>query len=183
MKEITPKQLLNYLDLESEILSSEIIQSVHNSQRHAVSQWQSRKSDLFKYLSDLGNIPELRSKPIKKVYNHLIAKNQRQLTILNSSRRYPLFCLQGPPGTGKTSVIEELILQESKKNKIILVTSQSNLAVDNILERLIENKRVSILRLGNEEKISDKIKPYQINNLKKKLQVKKYFSAQGWKST
>lgn len=46
--------------------------------------------------------------------------------------------IQGPPGTGKTTVIAEIIWQQilKKPDSKILLTSQTNLAVDNALERL-----------------------------------------------
>lgn len=49
-----------------------------------------------------------------------------------------IFLLQGPPGTGKTTFITELITQELARNDRarILLTSQTNVALDNALERL-----------------------------------------------
>ena len=48
------------------------------------------------------------------------------------------FLLQGPPGTGKTTTIVEVVAQLLSKNprQRILVTSQSNQAVDNVMSRL-----------------------------------------------
>lgn len=50
-----------------------------------------------------------------------------------------LCLLQGPPGTGKTTVIAELIWQHIRKNQTtrIMLTSQTNLAIDNALSRLL----------------------------------------------
>jgi ATP-dependent RNA/DNA helicase IGHMBP2 len=44
--------------------------------------------------------------------------------------------LHGPPGTGKTTTIIEIILQEVKRGSKILACAASNIAVDNIVERL-----------------------------------------------
>src|SRR5207249_7646380 len=46
--------------------------------------------------------------------------------------------IQGPPGTGKTTVIVEAVKRRLARNadERILVTSHSNLAGDNALERL-----------------------------------------------
>ena len=47
------------------------------------------------------------------------------------------FCLiHGPFGTGKTKTLIEIIRQEAKLKKKILITADSNAAVDNIVERL-----------------------------------------------
>lgn len=55
-----------------------------------------------------------------------------------------LCLLQGPPGTGKTTVISELIWQHIRKNQQIriMLTSQTNLAIDNALNRLFSNSAV-----------------------------------------
>lgn len=51
-----------------------------------------------------------------------------------------LFLVQGPPGTGKTTVIAEIILHLLKENNEsrILLVSESQVAVDNALERTLE---------------------------------------------
>ena len=53
-----------------------------------------------------------------------------------------LMVLQGPPGTGKTTFILELIRQLKKRNSAtrILITSQSHLAVDNVIEGFWKKK-------------------------------------------
>jgi ATP-dependent RNA/DNA helicase IGHMBP2 len=74
---------------------------------------------------------------------------------LNSSQIDAIeFCLQtnelglihGPPGTGKTTTVVELILQAVNLGKKILVVAPSNIAVDNIAEKILsfrddDNKR------------------------------------------
>ena len=66
--------------------------------------------------------------------------------------------LNGPPGTGKTQVICEIIIQEIMKgNKVILVAS-TNVAVDNVLERMMGLEAAEDIlfpiRIGNEKTIS-----------------------------
>ena len=55
-----------------------------------------------------------------------------------------LYLLQGPPGTGKTTVIAELVLQildQSQNQGVrILITSQSNVAVNNALDRIVQSR-------------------------------------------
>lgn len=48
-----------------------------------------------------------------------------------------VFLLHGPPGTGKTTTVVEIILQEVKRGAKILACAASNIAVDNIVERLV----------------------------------------------
>lgn len=44
--------------------------------------------------------------------------------------------IHGPPGTGKTSTVTELIFQLVRLGKKVLVCAPSNIAVDNILEKI-----------------------------------------------
>ena len=50
-----------------------------------------------------------------------------------------LFMIQGPPGTGKTTVIAEIAYQESMKGKKVFISSESNDAVENALNKLNED--------------------------------------------
>ncbi|UZF07353.1 hypothetical protein D9O39_02070 [Riemerella anatipestifer] len=102
--------------------------------------------------------------------------------------------MQGPPGAGKITVIVELIRQLIKRQKDvkILVTSQSNLAVDNVLEKLDEiNQKeeadLLFMRLASEntlekENIRTTILPHMFENKLKnwvtetEQRAKNYFS-------
>jgi len=67
-----------------------------------------------------------------------------------------LFLVQGPPGTGKTTVIAEIIAQilARESDSRILLVSQSNVAIDNVLERLQQLvPGLPAIRLGRPEKI------------------------------
>lgn len=79
--------------------------------------------------------------------------------------------IQGPPGTGKTTVIAEIIWQSLLRNPAakILITSQTNLAVDNALECLKGKKLVRPLRIGNIEKFEDEGKIYSDKRIKEWL--------------
>ena len=73
-----------------------------------------------------------------------------------------IFLVHGPPGTGKTRMIVELVRQilnapDEKENKI-LVTSQSNVAVNHALTMLLEQQqglRETVVRVGREEKAGE----------------------------
>ncbi|KAK8554236.1 hypothetical protein V6N13_073165 [Hibiscus sabdariffa] len=68
--------------------------------------------------------------------------------ILKALSSKDVFLLHGPPGTGKTTTVVEIILQEVKRGSKILACAASNIAVDNIVERLATH-RVKLVRLGH----------------------------------
>ena len=71
-----------------------------------------------------------------------------------------LYVIQGPPGTGKTTVISEICTQNAKMGLKTLVASQSNLAVDNALGKLLTDKEIRILRIGRSESIEEEGKRF-----------------------
>ncbi|MBU4031335.1 MAG: AAA family ATPase [Candidatus Thermoplasmatota archaeon] len=75
------------------------------------------------------------------------------------------YLIIGPPGTGKTYVIEELIRQYHKKKKKILITAFTNLAVDNIIDRISKEDKYKIVRVGSPNSISPAVQKYTINSL------------------
>ena len=78
------------------------------------------------------------------------------------------FLIHGPFGTGKTRTLVELISQETRQNHKVLATAESNAAVDNILERLMENKKLNLTRLGHPQRVSkhniEKTLAYKVEN-------------------
>ncbi|RAJ92967.1 DEAD/DEAH box helicase [Aliidiomarina maris] len=76
----------------------------------------------------------------------------------------------GPPGTGKTTVILEWVRYFVGQKKRVLVTSQNNKAVDNVLERLVEEPGFECLRIGNETKVSSSLSHVLLDNKVGELQ-------------
>jgi len=73
-------------------------------------------------------------------------RSQKEAVIkcLNSNS---IFLLQGPPGTGKTQTITELVYQFNKEGKKVLMSSQTNIAIDNVIERLPKEMNILPIRL------------------------------------
>ena len=65
--------------------------------------------------------------------------------------------VHGPPGTGKTTVLVEVIRQHAARGLRILATAPSNIAVDNILEKLQESE-LRIVRLGHPARTLDSLR-------------------------
>jgi predicted DNA helicase len=87
------------------------------------------------------------------------------------------FLIHGPFGTGKTRTLVELISQETRQNHKVLATAESNAAVDNILERLMENKKLTLTRLGHPQRVSKhnitQTLAYKVENHKLNKKIKK----------
>jgi len=98
---------------------------------------------------------------------------------LNSGER-PVSLIHGPPGTGKTTTIAELIKQAVYVHKYkVLVCAPSNVAVDNVLERLVADQspkkqkrsrkerqgRLKAVRLGHPARLKESILPYSLESL------------------
>ncbi len=121
----------------------------------------------------------LPSDELQNIYQLDENKNQFEYSynqtksILNAIHRKPLTVIQGPPGTGKTTVITEIVFQLLEKNPDfkILITSQTNDAVDNVLDNLLK-KDIPFIRLSGVRK--PRLKSLQKHTLDRKIE--------GWKT-
>ena len=79
----------------------------------------------------------------------------RAVSLLSDMRAGQSVFIQGPPGTGKTTVIVEAVKRRLGRNpdERILVTSHSNLAVDNALERLAGTPNMRAVRIARAERV------------------------------
>ena len=103
------------------------------------------------------------------ICNPSILQNQSQLqAVIRAVAVRDFFMIQGPPGTGKTTVIKELIWQQIQSNPSakILVVSQANVAVDNVLQGLpdIGITADHIIRCGQQDKMSDMVQEFSLEH-------------------
>jgi hypothetical protein len=83
-----------------------------------------------------------------------IAYNRQQASAIEKALcTGTVTCVLGPPGTGKTSVIAEIASQVAGSGGRVLISSQSNLAVDNALERVVDSDDVFRVRVGRPESV------------------------------
>ena len=96
-----------------------------------------------------------------------------QRILLNASQREAIeFALSGkdfsvihgPPGTGKTTTVAELIHQAVLRGDKVLATAPSNLAVDNLLERLLR-LGVRAVRLGHPARVLPELREHTLDLL------------------
>jgi superfamily I DNA and/or RNA helicase len=121
------------------------------------------------------DLDEEKQKVVQNLNEPLLKDQPKQLeAVAKTLLAKDLALIQGPPGTGKTTVIAEIIwqtlLREPKAK--LLITSQTNLAVDNALERIKGKKLVRPIRVGNIEKFEDEGKVYSNDRIKNWIQAK-----------
>lgn len=125
----------------------------------------SKAEEIFKDISkDSEEWQRVRSNEMLKLND-----SQREAVVAALNAR-DLCLLQGPPGTGKTTVIAELIWQfiSQNQNQKILLTSETNLAVDNAIEKLINKAHTLVkpLRIfGKDAKVEEEGKCFSLDRI------------------
>jgi len=70
--------------------------------------------------------------------------------------------IHGPPGTGKTTTLVELVRQAVRRGDKVLVCAPSNLAVDNLLERLLAHDEQAV-RLGHPARVLPQLREHTLD--------------------
>jgi predicted DNA helicase len=108
--------------------------------------------------------------PIDKNLNE-----SQKLAVSLSLGTKDFFLIQGPFGTGKTRTLAEIVLQLVKKEEKVLVCAESNVAVDNLVEKL--KNKAKIVRLGHPSRVAKELVDsslfYQIEEDKSFKKIKK----------
>ncbi|PKK19588.1 immunoglobulin mu binding protein 2 [Columba livia] len=86
------------------------------------------------------------TKPLQ-FFNPSLDASQREAVSFALAQR-ELAIIHGPPGTGKTTTLVEIILQAVQQGLKVLCCAPSNVAVDNLVERLA-GQGARVLRLGH----------------------------------
>ncbi len=141
----------------------------------------------------LGLLSASRTEPYVETVPYYLTNEERNKKRINESQEEAIrkalntkdfLLVQGPPGTGKTTIIVEMLANFIKEGKTVLICSQNNLAVDNVIEKCQsmtveveaapgEEKRkipVDTLRLGRENKVIASVHPSLKNNLVARVQ-------------
>lgn len=82
---------------------------------------------------------------------------------ISSMPEWEYRAVEGPPGTGKTTTIAASAIQAVESGDTVLITSHTNVAVDNALERIFllrKDLKDLIVRIGHPVKVSTMIRPF-----------------------
>lgn len=94
-------------------------------------------------------------------HNPNLNKIQQQAVKFALSQK-DLAILHGPPGTGKTTTLVECILQCISQKLKVLACAPSNIAVDNLMEKLAPYK-IKMVRLGHPARFLKEIQQYSLD--------------------
>jgi superfamily I DNA and/or RNA helicase len=138
-------------------------------QRQAMDKARDAKSSRLAMLRDV--LLAKQSALFEKVETHQ-ALNQNLNDSQNQAVAFALSAddvaiIHGPPGTGKTTTLVELMRQITRNGQSVLAVAASNLAVDNMLERLIASGENAI-RLGHPARVSPELREHTLDLLVEK---------------
>lgn len=106
----------------------------------------------------------------KHLLNTKINQPQKQ-AIIKTLLAEDLALIQGPPGTGKSTAIAEIIWQHIRRDpkERILLTSETNLAVDNAIDRIVNSNHnlVKPIRIGDEGKLEMEGRQFSVEVMKR----------------
>jgi len=118
------------------------IESIDNSLRLINQGATGAASELLQYL--IGD-----EKMLNKKKRDITKEKEKYIQGLNESQKEaflmatdgsPVSLIKGPPGTGKTHVINSIVQYITKElNQKVIVSSQTHIAIDNVLDKLVEN--------------------------------------------
>jgi len=93
-----------------------------------------KPKNILKYITN-----ELKKDPIKLEYIKNLNESQT-LAFIKAIDGSPVTLIKGPPGTGKTHVINAITQYIVKElNEKVVISSQTHVAIDNVLDKLMEN--------------------------------------------
>lgn len=128
-------------------------------------------------IEDAGKTPHRIKGISPNEFNNSTQLNEVQNQAVSKAMEQRLSLIQGPPGTGKTYTAVRILEGWAKNsNTPILAVAESNVAVDNLLEGLL-NLRVNAVRLGQPVKVRESLREatidakMEVHRLRKDLDV------------
>ena len=135
-------------------------------QRIALQQAGQARGDRFAILRDVligVRQPEFGLDPTVRPLDASLNAVQREAVQFAFSAR-DVGLIHGPPGTGKTRVAVEVIRQAVRRGRRVLACAPSNLAVDNVFERLLDFGERAV-RLGHPARVLPELRAHTLDLL------------------
>jgi superfamily I DNA and/or RNA helicase len=101
-------------------------------------------------------------RPLQPLDSSLNDSQQNAVRFALAARDIAL--IHGPPGTGKTTAVVELIRQAVRRGEKVLACAPSNLAVDNVFERLLAAGERAV-RLGHPARVLPELREHTLDLL------------------
>ena len=125
--------------------------------------WVDVKRDNVPLAQYLGDKRALTRHKLPKVVYFPFGCNASQKAAVEAALTHQVSVVQGPPGTGKTQTILNIIANLLLANKTVMVVSNNNSAVANVVEKLErEGLGFLVATLGNSEKRDEFIRQQQL---------------------
>lgn len=102
----------------------------------------------------LGSLPALRRDLPPVSLPWLNNSQEKAVNAVLAAREVAV--VHGPPGTGKTTTLVEAVFETLHRENQVMVSAQSNTAVDWIAEKLVD-RGINVLRIGNPTRVNDKM--------------------------
>jgi len=135
-------------------------------QRQALERAQIARGDRLAELRDilLGQQSPLFNRPESFTFlNSHLDESQRQAVDFALTAQ-DLAIVHGPPGTGKTTALVEIIRQAVQRGETVLACAPSNMAVDNLFEKLLAAGE-KVLRLGHPARVMPELREHTLDLL------------------
>jgi len=122
-----------------------------------------RLAELRNIIVGLDSPEESEKAEVDEWFNKELNASQKE-AVAYSLGAEDVHLIHGPPGTGKTTTAIEVIEQAVANGQKVLATAASNIAVDNMLDFLLE-REVKAVRVGHPARVTPQLKEYTLDSL------------------
>ncbi|NIT58058.1 MAG: IGHMBP2 family helicase [Aliifodinibius sp.] len=122
-----------------------------------------RLAELRNILVGLAEPSEAEKAEVDEWFNKELNDSQKE-AVAYSLGAEDVHLIHGPPGTGKTTTAIEVIEQAVGNGQKVLATAASNIAVDNMLDFLLD-RGVKAVRVGHPARVTPQLKEHTLDSL------------------
>ncbi len=122
-----------------------------------------RLAKLRNIIVGLDSPEEAAKAEVEEWFNKELNESQKE-AVQKSIGAKDFHLIHGPPGTGKTTTAIEVIEQAVANGQKVLATAASNIAVDNMLDFLLD-RGVKAVRVGHPARVTPQLKEHTLDSL------------------